>query len=619
MCGIAGRVGPHAGKSDSLRRMTDSLEHRGPDDEGFFIDNGIELGARRLSIVDVVGGHQPISTFDQEVTVAFNGEIYNYLLLRKELLERGCPLKTHGDTEVLAYLYLLDGKDFVHKLRGMFAISIWDARSRTLLLFRDRTGEKPLLYSEKNGKGLDFASEAKALLSVGSEKSVDLVAIDFVLNFGYAPPPMTGFSCIQALPPGHLLVWHDGRYAIEKYWNFNSADKENFNYQDAQKAVHGVLEESVKMQLVAERPLGIFLSGGVDSTLVTALAAKNSMRKLKTFSIGFKDERFDESKYARIVAEHIGTEHHELIFDPKPETMLSILTNKLDRPFADSSVIPTFLLSEFARTEVVVALGGDGGDEALGGYSRYLALERRHALNFPIKAISPMASLVGRLAANSNPRILPLLEGATRNYENKGDRYRGLVSMVHDDERSSLWSREAKEKVDLLKSKEWFNSIWIGARAQGAKDRALAVDIATYLPEDLNFKTDFSSMAHGLELRSPYQDFKFLELCGRIDGNIKFHGGITKSILKQIAKEYVPESVNDRKKMGFGFPRASWLRNELRSTVSDVLLSTEAKSRGWFNQEEIQKLITMHSQGVDRDRILWPLLVIELWAQKWLD
>lgn len=619
MCGIAGRVGSHAGSMDSLKKMTDSLQHRGPDDEGFFIRRGVEIGARRLSIIDVIGGHQPISTPRDDVTVAFNGEIYNFIELRAELIARGCLLQTHGDTEVLAYLYLLDGKNFVHKLRGMFAISIWDSREKSLLLFRDRLGEKPLLYSMRTNKGLDFASEAKALLAVGAERTVDLGAIDFILAFGYAPPPMTGFSSIQALAPGNVLIWNDGDVKIERYWKFDSSQKRDFSAQEAEDLVHNSLEESVRMRMVSERPLGVFLSGGVDSTLVTALAAKNSMQKLKTFSIGFRDARFDESKYARFVANHLGTEHHELILDPDPETMLDILTDKLDRPFADSSIIPTFLLSEFARTEVVVALGGDGGDEALGGYSRYLLLEQRHAFNMPIRALSPLASIIEKYGRSSQLRRMPLLEGALRQYDSKQDRYRGFVSLVHDNERKNLWKEDVRQSFSESGPHNWFDLLWRNAHAQGSKDRALAVDIESYLPEDLNFKTDIASMACGLELRSPYQDHLFLELCGHIDGKLKFQGGNSKAILKQIAKKYVPYTVIDRKKMGFGFPRASWMRNELRNNISETLLGPKANSRGWFNQSEIKNLIELHNRGIDKDRILWPLFVIELWAQKWID
>lgn len=619
MCGIAGRVGTHAGNRDVLKRMTDSLLHRGPDDEGFFVVPGVELGARRLSIIDVQGGHQPIVTDGGEVAVAFNGEIYNFAELREELITRGCPLKTHGDTEVIAYLYLILGVDFIEKLRGMFAISIWDARKKSLILIRDRMGEKPLLYCLREDGGIDFASEAKALLEIGARREVDLRALDFVLAFGYAPPPMTGFSSMSALPPSHLLIWNAGKVEIRRYWKFDSSKKTGCSIEEAEDRIHTSLEESVRMMMVSERPLGVFLSGGVDSTLVAALAAKNSMQKLKTFSVGFKDQRFDESKFARRVAEHLGTDHYELILDPDPEAMLEVLSSTLDRPFADSSIIPTFLLSEFARSGVVVALGGDGGDEAMGGYSRYLMLERRHALNLPLRVMSPLYPVLETVGRKSKYRVLPRLEGALRPYTDKAGRYRGMMSLVHDRERSRLWYPSVLTSHLGMEPSSWFKSIWDGANAQDSRDRALAVDIETYLPEDLNFKTDIASMANGLELRSPYQDHKFMELCGTISGDLKFRNGITKFILKEIAKKYVPDAVIDRKKMGFGIPRASWMRNELRPHVEDVLLGSRAKKRGWFDVVEVGRLIQIHNNGQDRDRILWPLMVIELWAQKWLD
>jgi asparagine synthase (glutamine-hydrolysing) len=619
MCGIAGRIGPHAGRLDSIKKMTDSLFHRGPDDEGFFVLPNVELGARRLAIIDIEGGHQPIVTVDGKVAVALNGEIYNFAKLRVELLSRGCPLKTQGDTEVLAYLYQLDGIDFVQKLRGMFAISIWDSTSQSLILIRDRLGEKPLLYSQKANGGIDFASEAKALLRMGAAKEADLCALDFVLTFGYAPPPMTGFTSIAALPPAHFLIWNSGRTEIKRYWKFESTEKADFSSLEAQDAVHDALEESVRNQMISERPLGVFLSGGVDSSLVAALASKHSPHRLKTYSIGFKDQRFDESKYARQVAAHLGTDHHELIVDPNPVLMMEILTNTLDRPFADSSLIPTYLLSEFARSGVVVALGGDGGDEALGGYSRYMALEQRDSLRIPLAALSPFHAGMERIGSNSTNRYLSRFTDAIRPYRNKQERYRGLVSLVHTQERKRLWRDSPVLSNENLDPNRWFRGIWESAKGSGSLDTALAVDIETYLPEDLNFKTDIASMANSLELRSPYQDHIFMELCGTINGDLKFQNGETKYILKQVAKRYVPANVVDRTKMGFGFPRASWLRNELKGQVSEVLLGATSRNRGWFNQKELNRVIHLHNNGLDRDRILWPLFVIEVWAQKWLD
>lgn len=619
MCGIAGRVGPHAGRMNSIKEMTDTLFHRGPDDEGFFVLPHVELGARRLAIIDVEGGHQPIVTVDGSVAVAFNGEIYNFAQLRVELISRGCLLKTQGDTEVLAYLYQLDGIEFVQKLRGMFAISIWDSRTKSLILIRDRLGEKPLLYSQKANGGIDFASEAKALLRMGAAKEADLRALDFVLTFGYAPPPMTGFTSIAALPPAHLLIWNSGRIEVKRYWRFDSTKKTDFTALEAQDAVHDALDESVRNQMISERPLGVFLSGGVDSSLVAALASKHSPHKLETYSIGFKDQRFDESKYARQVAAHLGTEHHELIVDPNPVLMMEILTNTLDRPFADSSLIPTYLLSEFARSGVVVALGGDGGDEALGGYSRYMALERRDSFRIPLAALSPLHPTMERISSNSTNRYLSRFTDAIRPYKSKQERYRGLVSLVHTEERKRLWGISSDNSSGDSSPDVWFKGIWNSVHGSGPLDSALAVDIETYLPEDLNFKTDIASMANSLELRSPYQDHIFMELCGTISGNLKFQNGDTKHILKQVAKRYVPDTVIDRKKMGFGFPRANWLRNELRVQVSEVLLGSTSQNREWFDQKELSRIVHLHNNGLDKDRVLWPLFVIELWAQKWLD
>jgi len=618
MCGIAGRVGDGVGFQGPLKKMTDSILHRGPDEEGFFVDFGVELGSRRLAIIDVVGGQQPITLEENKITVVFNGEIYNFQLLREFLIKRGFVLKTKGDTEVIALLYLLEGPSFVHHLRGMFAIAIWDARTRTLILIRDRLGKKPLLYRVKENGGIDFASEARALLAVGAERDVDITAVNFVLTFGYAPPPMSGFKTIQALSPGSMLTWKDGKFATNQYWKFDSSVKDIVEMEEAVSLTKETLEEAVKLRLLSERPLGILLSGGVDSTLVAALAAKNHLNKLNTYSVGFEDPQFDESGYAAQVARHLGTNHHQLIVKPDPELLLRTLAQTLDRPFADSSILPTFLVSQFARSEVVVALGGDGGDEAFGGYLRYQMVNWLQTLNPILRLTTPIAPGLEALSFRMNNRKISRLAGALRPYNNKMERYMALVSLSHQKERKKIWGSRLDPEI-LDSPADWFGNIWKGVNSRESLDRPLAVDIETYLPEDLNFKTDIASMVNSLELRSPFQDHKLIELSGRIAESLKFHNRETKHILRVIAKEFVPADIIDRKKMGFGIPRASWMRNELRPLVSETLLGSTARNRGWFDTKEVKLQIDLHNRGLDRDRILWPLLAIELWAQNWLD
>ncbi len=619
MCGIAGRVGQEVGFFPLLKKMTDSIRHRGPDEEGFYVAPGVELGSRRLAIIDVAEGQQPISIEDGKVTVSFNGEIYNFQELRKRLIEGGHHLKTKSDTEVIAWLYLLEGTDFVRHLRGMFAIALWDAREQKLILIRDRLGKKPLLYRIRPDGGLDFASEARALLVAGAPKEPDLVALDFVMTFGYAPPPMTGFRSIAALSPGHMLIWQDKKVTIEQYWKFDSSKKTVFEVQDAISQTKELLEESVVLRLISERPIGVLLSGGIDSTLVAAFAAKNLTSKLNTFSIGFEDPAFDESGYAAEVAKRLGTQHHQLIVKPDPELLVRTMAKTLDRPFADSSILPTFMVSEFARSQVVVALGGDGGDEGFGGYSRYQLVDRMQSMNSLLRIASPISPIVRRLAFQTGDQRLSRLAGGLRTYGSTQARYMAFVSLVHRNEREKLRLKVSPSHPSGLDPAIWFKEIWDGASARGKLDRPLAVDIETYLPEDLNFKTDIASMANSLELRSPFQDHKLIEFSGKISENIRFQGGQTKYILKQIAKDFVPADLVDRKKMGFGIPRARWMRNELRPLVAEVLLGSSAVQRGWFKQTEVRRQIDLHNRGLDRDRILWPLFAIEMWAQNWLD
>lgn len=617
MCGIAGRVGNGTGFKEPVKKMTDSIIHRGPDEEGFYIEPGIELGSRRLAIIDIAEGQQPISIIEGAINVVFNGEIYNYQTLRKDLIKSGHLLQTKSDTEVIAWLYYIHGVDFIKHLRGMFAIALWDARERKLILVRDRLGKKPVLYRPRSDGGLDFASEARALLVAGAAREPDLNAVDFVLTFGYAPPPLTGFSSIKALPAGHVLTWQDQRITVEQYWKFNSSRKSIFKMEDAINQTREILEESVALRLISERPIGVLLSGGIDSTLVAAFAAKNLSTKLSTFSIGFKDPHFDESKYATEVAKRLGTEHHQLILEPNPEELVRTLAKTLDRPFADSSILPTFLVSEFAKSEVVVALGGDGGDEAYGGYSRYRIVDQMQRLNTLLSIVRPVAPSLERFALQTGNQRLSRLSAGLRTYASTQERYMALVSLVHRAERESLWTKSPQNSA--LMPASWFKSIWENALAQDKLDRPLAVDIETYLPEDLNFKTDIASMANSLELRSPFQDHLLIELSGRISEDLKFYGGKTKYILRQIAKEFVPPELVDRKKMGFGIPRARWMREELRPLVEETLLGKSAISRGWFNPKEVRTQIDLHNRGVDRDRILWPLFAVELWAQNWLD
>jgi asparagine synthase (glutamine-hydrolysing) len=615
VCGIVGIVGPHSA-SANLLAMVGALNHRGPDENGCWCDDGVALGIARLSIIDVLGGHQPVFSNDRNVVAVCNGEIYNFAEIASELRSSGVSLSSDSDVEVIPHLYERYGLNFVHRLRGMFAIGLWDARKRQLVLARDRVGKKPLIYTQE-GNGLLFASEARALIESGWHAEVNLQAVDHVLAFGTLPSRVGAWKGLKSLPPGHLGVWRDGHFRTERYWDWRPGDY--LPTKGLGSRVASALDEAVRVRLVSERPMGAFLSGGIDSTIVTALMARHHLGPVKTFSIGFEDPSVDESPYARAVADYLGTEHTELIVRPEPAEILAKLADAYDQPFADSSAVPTLMLAELASRDVVVALSGDGGDEGFGGYARYELVN----LVSRLSRLLPLASLgtrpLGALAETfGQHRLGRLAQYISTNTDSLG-LYQGLMQSLPLSLRNDVWTPEALRQVRTADTDASFGLKWDSLASGTVLDQMRAMDMATYLPNDLLVKVDTASMSCSLEVRSPFLDQELLRIAARLPGDFLIRRRTTKWLLRQMAYQLVPRNLIDRPKAGFGIPRAAWLRGPFRDAARDLLLDDTARQRGWFNQATISRLLDDHDSGVNRDLYLWPLLMVEVWARRWVD
>ena len=614
MCGIAGGAGPHAPREEEFGKVLDSIQHRGPDERGTFFDPGIALGICRLAIIDVGTGQQPVSNESQSIHLVFNGEIYNFKSLREVLSAKGHRFRSNGDSEVLVHLYEEYGVDFVKQINGMFAIAIWDSRNESLILIRDRMGKKPLWYSLQIDGTLIFASEVKAIIANGAVTTLRKDAISEVMSMGYINAPRSAYNEIQQLPPASIGIWRGGSWQTSRYWSPDFSQETKLSYEDALSHTKDLIKKAVERRLISERPLGSFLSGGFDSTVVTAYMAQLVPGKVKTFSIGFSDPNYDESSYARKVAQYLGTEHVEEKLTPDPVLLLQTLSRSLDQPFADSSIIPTFMLSQFARKEVVVALGGDGGDEVFGGYDRYLATPIMQRLNFAMKLASPISAKLAKVEEVKNRKLKRILS-QIQSHPNLAARYRSVISLGSDSDVNRLISPDFRSSIAARD----FEVDFAQPGARDALSLMLRSDFERYLPGDLLVKADMATMANSLELRSPFLDHEVVEWAIRLPSEYKIRGRQTKFILKEIARALVPSELVDRPKMGFAIPRADWLRTGLRSMTYDLLTDSTAKNRGWFEQLEVQKILAEHMDGRDRDGLIWPMLMLELWARTWLD
>lgn len=624
MCGIAGIVSSERGAvvdRHSIQAMCEQIVHRGPDDEGVYARGGVGLGMRRLSIIDVKGGHQPIHNEDETVWVVFNGEIYNFLELRAELESRGHHFYTNTDTEVIVHLYEELGARCLTRLRGMFAIAIYDETERKLLLARDRLGIKPLHYAIHKGHLL-FGSEIKSILAAVPElREIDPAGILQYVNCGYISDPGTAFKHISKLPPGHSLEFANGKATIQQYWDLPSfSTHEPESEQECLEELERRLSEAVNMRLIADVPLGALLSGGTDSSIVVALMARASGRRLQTFSIGFEEAGFDEARYARKVAERFATEHHEFVVRPNIQEALNYLTSILDEPFGDSSMLPTYFVSRMARQFVTVALSGDGGDELFAGYDRYRTQMGHQRFNW-------LPAWVGGLYRKA---VFPMLPQAT-----PGRRFLYEISLPWPERalnaptfnsvlggKRSLLSREFKSIEenggDPLRI---FRECLRNAASYDPLSQLLYLDTKMYLPGDILTKVDRMSMATSLEARVPILDHHFVEWVVGLPVHWKMRGPSQKYILKKLAARVgVPAEVLNRPKQGFSMPLVGWIRNELKQDFSRLLLEPRSINRGYFDRAALSTVLDEHVRGRrDHSSKLWRLLALELWHRNFLE
>ena len=613
MCGITGGVGVSAPNKLLLDAQLKSIEHRGPDDTGSYLNQGISLGMCRLAIVEIASGKQPASDATEKINIVWNGEIYNYRELRSELEQRGVHCRDSSESEVVINLYLEFGLDFINKLNGMFAIAIHDARDNSLHLIRDRMGKKPLWISQLTDGTMFFASEVRALMLARPDRTLRTDMVAEVMQYGYINSPNSAFNEISQVPPASVLTWREGKTKIKKYWEPDFDTKVQIPYEEALEVTKKLIEESVERRLISERPLGSFLSGGYDSTIVTAYMAKLMKEKVQTYSIGFHNAQFNEAHHAKQVANYLGTNHHEEILSPDPALVVEKISHVLDQPFADSSIVPTYLLAKFARENLIVALGGDGGDEVFGGYDRYLAAPVMQRLN-PLLGLARSGLKFAGQQSFGNTRKINRVGSQLSPKESLAARYSSILSLTQPHELTTLLNSSFQSRAAEDSRKDQFNS-----GKYSSFDRMIRSDLDAYLPGDLLVKVDIATMANSLELRSPMLDVNVIEWGLSLPRKYKIKGFETKHILKDVARSLVPAELIDRPKMGFGIPRAEWLRTGMKELVIDTLTDTTATQRGWFNPKEVSKVIDSHMAGEDKDNLIWPMLMLELWARTWLD
>jgi asparagine synthase (glutamine-hydrolysing) len=630
VCGICGFAGRGGGAEDAralLRQMTAAIVHRGPDDSGHFVsaDGSVGLGHRRLSIIDLAGGHQPMENEDGSVRIAFNGEIYNFQELKKRLEGAGHVFRTNSDTEVIVHLYEEEGPDCVTHLRGMFAFAIWDEPRGRLLLARDRLGQKPCYYLESDG-ALAFASELKSILvDPGVPRRVNPLALDRYLTYQYVPHPMTMFDGISKLPPAHIGIWEKGSLSVRRYWLPEFDREEPLSEGEYVERTRALVDEATRMRMISDVPLGAFLSGGMDSSITVALMALASTAPVKTFSIGFREKKFNETDYARQVARRYETDHTEFVVEPRCLEVLGALAWHYDEPFADSSAIPTWYVSKMTREKVTVALSGDAGDENFAGYPRYRA----------VKLASLYDRMPGVLKAFFHPglwRHLPVSveQKSMRRRARKlvmalnlppEERYLTWIAIYDEARKTSLYNDGFRERLAGRGSAADFV---LGEYARAPRrdfvSRTTFVDLMTYLPCDLLTKVDIASMAHSLEVRTPFLDHEVIELAAAMPAWLKLRRLNGKYILKKAFADLLPRDIITRPKMGFGVPISRWFRTELAGFVRRILLDDATLERGYFRPAALRQLLDEHTEGVfDHGYRIWALLMLELWHRTFID
>ena len=635
MCGIVGIIDSKNRPIDEslIKKMCSALKHRGPDDEGIYINHSnnssgvsVALGHRRLSIIDLSeSGHQPMPNEDNTIWILCNGEVYNFMQLREELENRGHLFRSKTDTEVIIHLYEEMGEDCVKRLRGMFAFAIWDQKQQKLILARDRVGKKPLLYSYIDNKVFIFASEFNSLLQNPlMERKINFKAIHHYLTYLCIPAPMTAFENIYKLLPGHILIFNDGKIEIKKYWELDFSNKINISEREASNEVVRLLKEAVKLRLTSDVPFGAFLSGGIDSSIVVALMSELLNKPIETFSIGFEEKGYNELAYARIVAKRFGTKHYEFVVKPNAIEILPKLIEHYGEPFADSSAVPTFYLSQLTKKYVTVVLNGDGGDEVFAGYKHHFASRLAdYYYRFPhflkTKLINKIVSFLPKNASRQS-KIAHLRRFVEAGNLNCAERYQRWIEIFSRDLKREIYSDEFNSKTFNIDSSEIIVEQFARGKFFDSIDASLFVDTTVYLPNDLLVKMDIATMANSLEARSPFLDHHLIEFAARLPSTMKVRWLTSKYILKHALKGLVPNRILRRDKMGFALPMGSWFRNQSKDFLIDTLLSARSIKRGYFNPNEITKLVNNHISGkIDYAHHLWTLLILELWHQRFLD
>ncbi len=628
MCGICGQVNRDADRPVDgriLRSMNAVVQHRGPDSDGFYLAGNVGLAVRRLAVIDLVTGDQPLSNENNTVWIVFNGEVYNYPELRVQLEQRGHRFRTQTDTEAVVHLYEDYGPECVHHLRGMFAFAIWDTELQRLLLVRDRIGKKPLFYGEHDD-ALLFGSEIKCILQYPHlERVVDLEAIHHYLTLQYVPDPWTAFKGIRELPPAHRLLWQNGRATLECYWDLDYEPKWDQPEPLLKEQLRELITDAVRLRLVSDVPLGAHLSGGIDSSIIVGLMASLMSQPVKTFSIGFSVEGFSELPYARQVAEKFDTDHHEFILEPDVLSILPKLVEHFDEPFADPAAIPTWCLAEMTRRHVTVALNGDGGDEAFAGYQRYygdriadayrmVPAAIRHGVFDRVLRILPIG-VNTPMERNTLMALRQLAQAAEMSHEASIARWGGYFT---EQDKYRLYTEDMRQALNGTESAAILMRSFREARAKGRVDRTLYTDVHNYLPGALLPKVDRTTMAHSLEARSPFLDHKVLEFAARLPQSWKLRGRETKRILRQVFAELLPPPVAKRGKVGFGVPLTLWFRGPLAGAAEELLLGAGARSRRYLRQDAVARLLEENRRGAgDHGKRIWSLLNLEMWLEKY--
>ena len=613
MCGIAGYcLGPYDPPpgEGTINRMTDSIAHRGPDGEGFLHAPPAVLGHRRLSIIDVSGGDQPIFNEDRSIAIVFNGEIYNYRELKEQLLAQGHQFRTQSDTEVIVHLYEELGTECLEQLNGMFAFAIWDANRQLLFAARDRLGEKPFYYRELPGGGIIFGSEIKALRAFDAQLEIDQEALSQYLTYGYVPAPLTIYKQIRKLPAAHGLTWKVGQVRLSQYWRADQAESTSPSSEaDMLDQLHHLLEDSTRIRLRSDVPVGAFLSGGIDSSLVVALASQLYEQTLTTFSVGFTEQDFDESEHAQRVADRFGTDHHAILVEDLNLDIFPDLVRQFDEPFADPSSVPTYFVTRAAANHLKVCLSGDAGDELFGGYPQYVAEPGETAISLLPRWLRK--SVLGGLASALPDHIHG--KGWLRRMAVSGsERYERVIGVFDSRERRDLLGAG----FDYSKTNNPVFDRAFSVSGRSDVESRMACDLATYLVDDILVKVDRNSMLNSLEVRVPLLDHRLVEFAVKMPMSLKIRKGVQKWPLKELLRPLMPQSHVERRKQGFGLPIRDWLRTTYRDMAEELLLGNGNRSHEFLNASAIRRLFQAHLQGSrDFSDRLWTLMWFEQWCR----